>query len=167
MLFRKLRRHDDFLRGHRLFTQLHFLLRLSFHRGIRTRMGLHDADDHCHGVDWPGSKSPDGRARVRILHFGFPVAWRIVIFHQWLETLRVDQLCSYVNFHRILVDYAGNTQYKHTVFAEINAHPEISAHQKQWFFKGGSTQNRWVLMDDFSKGGVHKTDGFWNVFYCF
>ena len=33
-----------------------------------------------------------------------------------------------------------------------------------WFFKGGSTQNRWVLMGDFSKGGVHKTDGFWNVF---
>ena len=59
-----------------------------------------------------------------------------------------------------------------TVFAEINAH------QKQWFFKGGSTQNRWVLMGDFSKGGstqnrwilmgdfskggVRKTDGFWN-----
>ena len=31
-------------------------------------------------------------------------------------------------------------------------------------FKGGSTQNRWLLMGDFSKGGVHKTDGFWNVF---
>ena len=29
-----------------------------------------------------------------------------------------------------------------------------------WVFKGGSTQNRWVLMGDFSKGGVHKTDGF-------
>ena len=43
---------------------------------------------------------------------------------------------------------------KITYFAEINAHPdEISAHQKQWFFKGGSTQNRWVWMDDFSKGG--------------
>ena len=40
-----------------------------------------------------------------------------------------------------------------TIFAEI------SAHQKQWFFKGRSTQNRWVLMGDFSKGGVHKTDG--------
>ena len=40
-----------------------------------------------------------------------------------------------------------------TVFAEINAH------QKQWFFKGGSTQNRWALMGDFSKGRVHKTDG--------
>ena len=52
-----------------------------------------------------------------------------------------------------------------TVFAEINAHPEISAHQKQWFFKGVSTQNRWVLMDDFSKGGVHKTDGFWWVIF--
>ena len=48
-----------------------------------------------------------------------------------------------------------------TVFDEINAHLEISAHQKQWvfkggeyikpmgfggwFFKGGSTQNRWAL----------------------
>ena len=47
-------------------------------------------------------------------------------------------------------------------------------------FKGGSTQNRWLLMGDFSKGGahktdgllmgdfskggVHKTDGLWNVF---
>ena len=29
-----------------------------------------------------------------------------------------------------------------------------------WFSKGGSTQNRRILMDDFSKGGVHKTDGF-------
>ena len=38
---------------------------------------------------------------------------------------------------------------------------EINAHQKQWFFKGGSAQNRRVLMGDFSKGGVHKTDGFW------
>ena len=28
-------------------------------------------------------------------------------------------------------------------------------------FKGGSTQNRWALMGDFSKRGVHKTDGFW------
>ena len=37
-----------------------------------------------------------------------------------------------------------------TVFAEINAHPEISALQKHWFFKGG----------------LHITDGFWNVFYC-
>ena len=27
--------------------------------------------------------------------------------------------------------------------------------------KGGSTQNRWLLMGDFSKGGVHKTDGLW------
>ena len=52
-----------------------------------------------------------------------------------------------------------------TVFAEINAHPEISAHQKQWFFKGGSTQNRWALMGDFSKGGVHKTDEFWWVIF--
>ena len=51
------------------------------------------------------------------------------------------------------------------VFAKINAHPEINAHQKQWFFKGGSTQNRWALMGDFSKGGVHKTDGFsWVIF---
>ena len=50
-----------------------------------------------------------------------------------------------------------------TVFTEINAHSEISAHQKQWFFKGGSTQNRWGLMGDFSKGGVHKTDGVWKI----
>ena len=34
-----------------------------------------------------------------------------------------------------------------------------------WFFKGGSTQNRWVLMDDFSQGGVHQTDGFWWVIF--
>ena len=27
-----------------------------------------------------------------------------------------------------------------------------------WFFKGGSTQNRWALMGDFSKGEVHKTE---------
>ena len=74
-----------------------------------------------------------------------------------------------------------------TVFAEINAHPEISAHQKQWFFKGGSTQNRWGLMGDvfkggttqnrwavmgdFSKGGLHRNRwglmGFGMFFYCF
>ena len=36
-----------------------------------------------------------------------------------------------------------------------------------WFFKGGSTQNRWALMGGFSKGGLHKTDGFWNVFLLF
>ena len=35
-----------------------------------------------------------------------------------------------------------------------------------WFFKGGSTWNRWALMDDFSKGGVHKTDGFWKMFFA-
>ena len=27
-------------------------------------------------------------------------------------------------------------------------------------FSKGSTQNRWALMGDYSKGGVHKTDGF-------
>ena len=36
-----------------------------------------------------------------------------------------------------------------------------------WFFKGGSTQNRWLLMGDFSKGGVHKTNGFWWVLEYF
>ena len=37
-----------------------------------------------------------------------------------------------------------------------------------WFFKRGGgeyTQNRWILMDDFSEGGVHKTDGFWWVIF--
>ena len=34
-----------------------------------------------------------------------------------------------------------------------------------WFFKGGSTWNRRVLMGDFSKGGVHETDGFWWVVF--
>ena len=54
-------------------------------------------------------------------------------------------------------------------FAEIKVHPEISAHQKQWFFKGGSTQNRWVFYEWFFKGGggVHKTDGFWWVLEFF
>ena len=51
--------------------------------------------------------------------------------------------------------------YLYTVFSEINAHLEISALQKQWFFKGGSTQNRWLLMGDFPKEGVNKTDGVW------
>ena len=35
-----------------------------------------------------------------------------------------------------------------------------------WFFTGGSTQNRWALMGDFSKGGVHKTDGLWWVIFA-
>ena len=43
--------------------------------------------------------------------------------------------------------------------------PDLSALQKHWFFKGGSTQNRWLLMSDFSQGGVHKTDGFWWVIF--
>ena len=34
-----------------------------------------------------------------------------------------------------------------------------------WFFRGGSTQNRWGLMGDFPEGGVHKTDGFWWVIF--
>ena len=34
-----------------------------------------------------------------------------------------------------------------------------------WFFIGGSTQNRWLLMGDSSKGGVHKTDGSWWVMF--
>ena len=34
-----------------------------------------------------------------------------------------------------------------------------------WFFKGGSTQNRWILVGDFSKGGVHKTNEFWWVIF--
>ena len=91
----------------------------------------------------------------------------------------------------------------YTVLSQINAHPEINAIRNKrppktvifqrgeytkpmafngWFFKGGSTQNRWALMGDFSKGGVHKidgfswvifqrgkykTDGFWNVFLLF
>ena len=42
---------------------------------------------------------------------------------------------------------------RYTVFTEINAHPEINIHQKQWFFKGRSTQNRWLLMGDVFKGG--------------
>ena len=45
--------------------------------------------------------------------------------------------------------------------------PEIGAHQIQWFFKGGTTQNRWLLVGDFPKGGVHKTDGFWWILQCF
>ena len=81
---------------------------------------------------------------------------------QWtLQGSRINQIHHFCpsDFCHVLI------RIKHTVFAEINAHPEISAHQKQWFFKGGSTQNQWVLMDDFSKGGVHKTDGFlWVVF---
>ena len=34
-------------------------------------------------------------------------------------------------------------------------------------FKGGSTQNRWVVMGDFLKGGVHETDGFWKFVLLF
>ena len=52
------------------------------------------------------------------------------------------------------IQYVGR-EIEYTVFAEINAH------QNQWVFKGGSKQNRWVMMEDFSKGGVHKTDGSW------
>ena len=36
---------------------------------------------------------------------------------------------------------------------------------KTVIFKGGSTQNRWALMGDFSKGGLHETDGLWWVIF--
>ena len=87
----------------------------------------------------------------------------------------------------ILYDLKADTTFHvrgtyNTVFAEIDAHPETNAHQKQWFFKGGSTPNRWLVMGDFSKGGgstqnpwalmggfskggVHKTDGLWWVIF--
>ena len=61
-----------------------------------------------------------------------------------------------------------------TVFAEITANHKQWFQRGEytkpmafddWFFKGESTQNRWVLMGDFSKGGVHKTDGFWWVIF--
>ena len=98
---------------------------------------------------------------------------------------RTYTLQEFFSRQKIIHIIPRNTLY--TVFAEINAHPEISAHQKQWFFtggstqnrrvlvgdfsKGGSTQNRRVLLGNFSKGGVHKTDGFWwvleFVFCCF
>ena len=70
------------------------------------------------------------------------------------------------------------------IFAEINVHPEISAHQKQWFSKGGvhktdevmmgdfskggSTQNRWGVDGWFFKGGsTWNRSGFWWVLDCF
>ena len=89
-----------------------------------------------------------------------------------------------------------------TVFAQINAHPEKSTQKNSdfskggvhktdgfwwvifqrgeytkpmgfngWFFKGGTTQNQWVVMGGFFKGGVHKTYGllmgFGMFLYCF
>ena len=62
--------------------------------------------------------------------------------------------------------YCTKTNHEgYTVFTEINAHHETSAHPKPWVFKGGSTQNRWALVGEFSKGGVHKTDGLWWVIF--
>ena len=70
---------------------------------------------------------------------------------------------TYVNFF-----------YTHTVFAEINVHQKVSFQRGEYikpmdcderFFKGGSTWNRWTVMDDFSKGRVHKTDGLWWVIF--
>ena len=58
-------------------------------------------------------------------------------------------------------------------FAEINTHPpqrpsktvifQRGEYTKPmgfdgWFFKGGSTWNRWAFEGDFSKGGVHETE---------
>ena len=43
--------------------------------------------------------------------------------------------------------------------------PRNKCSSKTMIFKGGSTQNRWLLMDEFSRGGVHKTDGFWRVMF--
>ena len=57
--------------------------------------------------------------------------------------------------------------YIHTVFAEISAHPEISAHQKQWFSKGGvhRTDELWWVI--FQRGEYTKPRGFGICFYCF
>ena len=59
--------------------------------------------------------------------------------------------CSRSHATNVVISAAENTPLvtMHTVFAEISAHPEINTHQKQWF----------------SKGGVHKTDGFWWVIF--
>ena len=89
-----------------------------------------------------------------------------------------------------MIHMLGQNSKELTVFAEINAHQKSEfskggVHKTDgfrwvifqrgeytkpmafdgWFFKGGSTQNRWLLMGDFSKGGVHKTDGFWWVIF--
>ena len=55
------------------------------------------------------------------------------------DTTTNYQAVFFVDALNILVSKQINT-----VFAEINANPEISAHQNS----------------DFSKGAVHKTDGF-------
>ena len=49
-----------------------------------------------------------------------------------------------------------------TVFAEINAHPQITA-LKTVIFQRGEYTKPMAFDGDFSKGGVHKTDGFWWV----
>ena len=83
-----------------------------------------------------------------------------------------------------LVPQTWSYLWQHTVLAEINAHPRNKRPPKTvmfqrgeytkpmgcdgWFFKGGSTQNRWVVMGDFSKGEYTKPmgcDGFWNLFF--
>ena len=52
-----------------------------------------------------------------------------------------------------------------TVFTETNLHPEISAHQKTVIFQRGEYTKPMAFDGWFSKGGVHKTDGFWWVIF--
>ena len=54
---------------------------------------------------------------------------------------------------------------KVTVFAEISASPRKKRPPKTVIFQRGSTWNRWGLMGDFSKEGVHETDGVWWVIF--
>ena len=99
--------------------------------------------------------------------------WPAVFSFYWLILCKVFVfffLCGFILHSRPILAFFWDCSSHSTitylyVVAEMNAHPEIKTHKKPWFFKGGSTQNRRGLMGDFSKGGVHKTDGLWWVIF--
>ena len=75
--------------------------------------------------------------------------------------LKSRSQCTWHQRSRGMRKYSGFNDKAIILFAEINAHPEVSIHQKLifqrgeytkpmgfdgWFFEGGSTQNWWALM---------------------
>ena len=77
---------------------------------------------------------------------------------------QICQMKKHDVYREVLKDTHGNDYYR---IWRNKRPPKISARQKQWFFKGGSTQNRWDWWMIFQRGEYAKPkafDVFWYVF---
>ena len=81
-----------------------------------------------------------------------------MFLYRWASTA---SWTLYMNFKKELIyRICRNNRPPKTVIFQRGEYTKPMAFDG-WFFKGGSTWNRWDWMGDFSKGGVHKTDGLW------